>query len=251
MSSSHDAHAWFVEQRAAFVTRALDADEYRVFAEHVVACVECTDAVAQIEHELRWLPIGVGPALVRPGLRGEIARAVLEQQPGRASRQLPRLLAVAAGLFLVAVSAWSGAQYGRRDAQRLANEVQAKSGEIAMLRDTISVMRQASRVLSASIALDGRDGGLLIFADDVSHRWNVVLHGLPAAPEGQAYQFWFITSDGMVRSVSLAANDSGPAFATLEMPPQGGTVMGASLTLEPMDERANGPMGKKLAEIML
>jgi hypothetical protein len=99
--------------------------------------------------------------------------------------------------------------------------------------------------------VDGRNGGLLIFADNSSHRWNVVMHGLPAAPTGQAYQFWFITVDGMVRSVTLSADPARPAFATLEMPPTGAAVMGASLTLESSDARSPEPRGRELAHLML
>lgn len=99
--------------------------------------------------------------------------------------------------------------------------------------------------------MDGEEGGLLIFADDVSHRWNVVVHGLPPAPAGEKYQFWFICSDGMVRGATVASAGGRPAFLTLGMPREGGTVMGAALTLEPKSNVSRESRGKALAKLML
>ena len=101
---------------------------------------------------------------------------------------------------------------------------------------------------------DGRtSGGVLIFADEATHRWNVVIHGLPPAPPGYRYQFWFICDAGMVRGTEVAADTSRPTMFTTGMPrPQScPEVKGAALTEEPVADGQGPPRGKPLAHLML
>jgi hypothetical protein len=105
-------------------------------------------------------------------------------------------------------------------------------------------------VLQTRISMDGHEGGLLIFQDAVSHRWCVIVHGLPPAPAGSVYQFWFITETGMVRSVEVNADTRRPAFMTLPMPGVAAPVMGAALTMEPVVNRSSEPRGVTLAHLV-
>jgi hypothetical protein len=79
----------------------------------------------------------------------------------------------------------------------------------------------------------------------------VVVHGLPPAPAGTRYQFWFICADGMVRGTEIPGADARPTIFTTGMPPTGGAVLGAALTMEPMDADSGPPRGKTLAHLML
>jgi hypothetical protein len=220
--------------------------EERSFLDHLGRCEECRSAVAGLERELAWLPMGTRPVRPRPGLRRQIVQQVLgEFRPRRSRWLLPRAVAAAA-VLVVAVF-----HPDRREAQELRGVLSERSAELAALRDSLSVMQQAARVLQAQILMDGHEGGMLIFADTVSHRWNVVVHGLPPAPPGETYQFWFIAADGMVRGATVTSDPSRPAFFTLEMPKEGGEVMGAALTMEPMNNQSAEPRGKELAHLML
>jgi len=98
--------------------------------------------------------------------------------------------------------------------------------------------------------MDGHRGGMLIFQDAVSHRWCVIVHGLPPAPSGSVYQFWFIMETGMVRSVEVNADMQRPAFMTLPMPGVAAPVIGAALTMEPVVNRSNEPKGVELAHVV-
>ncbi|HXI19766.1 MAG TPA: anti-sigma factor, partial [Gemmatimonadales bacterium] len=123
--------------------------------------------------------------------------------------------------------------------------------QLAMARDTLDILRNADRVRHASITMGDHHGGLLIFADDQAHRWNVVVYGLPAPNAGQVCQFWFITESGMVRSVAVQTDARSPALLTLPMPPTGGHVMGGALTMEPVGSTGAQPEGPELAHLML
>ncbi len=240
-------HDWYVEHRVEFVARTLETDDEQRFADHVARCDECAAEVRAIAQELSWLPMGVQPQQPRPGLERRIVQTLLGERRPPVWRRALAPLAVAASLFV----AFGLYVPQKRQMNELERTLASTSSELMSLRDSLSIMHQAARVLQTSISMDGHDGGLLIFADDVSHRWNVVVHGLPQAPDGEQYQFWFILSDGMVRAATVSAEPGRPAFLTLGMPSAGGTVMGASLTMEPMTNTSQQPRGKALAKLML
>jgi anti-sigma-K factor RskA len=236
-------HDWYIENRAAYVARALEPREERLFADHLVRCEECTREVATLQRDLGSLPMAVDPAAPRPGLSHQIAERVLRRR-ARWPQAASGLAAAAAILLAVGLGVRE-----RRALSAAELAVSDRDRQLAALRDTLSIMRQAQHVVQRDIAMGGHKGGLVIFDDPVSHRWNVVMHGLPRAPADSVYQFWFITENGMVRSVELRCDDDRPAFATVGMPNTPGAVMGAAVTVEPAANRAAGPSGPMLAHI--
>lgn len=239
-------HEWFVENREAFVARHLEPDEEAAFRDHVARCAECRDTVALIERELGWLAMGIEPVAPRPGLVRELTREVLGERRPTWRRWVPL---VAAASLAIAAGTWALGANRTRDAA--AAELLRVHAELAAARDTLSVLRNAERVLHATVSMDGHTGALTIFADPVSHRWNVVVTGLPPAPAGERYQFWFITEDGMVRGAEVRPGGAMSAILTLGMPSEGGEVRGAALTMEPMDATSGPPQGHELAHLML
>jgi anti-sigma-K factor RskA len=235
-------HDWYVENRAAYVARALEAREERLFADHIPRCEECAREVAALERDLGALPMAVAPAIPRPGLSHQLADAVLRRRSWwyRASP----------GLAAAAVLLAAGLGFRERTARSAAElAVSERDRQLAALRDTLSIIRQAQHIVQRDIAMDGHKGGLVIFDDPITHRWNVVMHGLPRAPADSVYQFWFITETGMVRSVELRCDSDRPAFVTVGMPNTPGAVMGAALSVEPAVSRASVPSGPMLAHV--
>lgn len=239
-------HDWFVEHRVDYATGTLDRDETATFEAHLDKCEECRGEVARIEQDLRWLPMGLPPAVPHPGLKRRITQHVLDGRTPTLRRWLvPSALAAS---VLLALGGWL---VGQRNVGSLETEMAALRRRSAALADTLSVMRGAGRVLQAQLQVGDRQGGLVIFADETTHRWNVVVHGLPPAPAGTRYQFWFICADGMVRGTAVPGDDARPVMFTTGMPPTGGAVLGAALTMEPMDADSGPPRGKTLAHLML
>ncbi|HEU5154098.1 MAG TPA: anti-sigma factor [Gemmatimonadales bacterium] len=242
------AHDWFVEHRTSFVVRSLETEEESTFRVHLEGCEDCREAIHRIEQELAWLPLGGTPVTPRPELKRRLVESALGIRP---RRSFAPLLAAAASLVL-AVGAWAWATSRVRSAERAAERVRVSlSHQLEMARDTLEIMRSADRVRHASIRMGEQQGGMVIFADDRTHMWNVVVYGLPAPEPGKMCQFWFITETGMVRGVEVKTGEGTPAFLTLPMPPSGGPVMGAALTIEPMGSSSAQPEGKELAHLML
>jgi hypothetical protein len=252
------AHDWFIEHRTEYAARALDAAEMVVFEEHVARCDSCRVAVERIEVELRWLPMGVSPVPVRPGLHRQILDHAIGRAPSRLRRwSLP--IGIAASL-LTGVAGW---QLGRSSApvsvvppvvQSLTPSAVVPPelvARVSALEDTLSIMRQAARVMQAKITMHGREGGMVIFDDARTHRWNVVVHGLAAAPANEGYQFWFICSDGMVRGARVSVDPATPMLFTTGMPAPSCKVIGAALTMESAKNSDGPPRGKELAHILM
>ena len=241
-----EQHAWFIEHVEAFALRHLEPEEERSFRHHVERCAECRRELDRVERELAWLPMGVRPATPRPGLVRKLTRGVLGEREPAWKRAVPWALAASVALVGGAL-----ALRARADARDAGARLAAASVALDAARDTLSVLRNTRRVMHASVRMDGREGGITILADPVSHRWNVVVHDLPQLPPGEHYQFWFITDDGMVRGTEVDTNLERPAVMTMGMPKEGGNVLGAALTVEPAGTNSGPPQGQVLAHLML
>ena len=243
-------HEPFIDQRLDYAAALLDEEERRAFERHLAECEECQLEVARIEADLRWLPMGAAPLAPSAGFaQRATTRVVGVRRRARPGWLVPAALAASA--LLVAGGWW----LGQGQVAGLRQELGRQHALAAALRDTLSIMR-GGRVLQADVEVGNSRGGVLIFADEVTHRWNVVVHGLPPAPAGYRYQFWFVCADGaadMVRGTAIAADARRPTMFTTGMPqPQAcPTVRGAALTQEPMAETQGPPRGKPLAHLML
>jgi anti-sigma-K factor RskA len=239
-------HDWFVEHRIDYATHTLDGEDTATFEAHLPNCAECREEVARIDQELRWLGMEVAPVAPHPGLRRRIVDHVLEGKPASRRRWLtPVALAASA---LLAVAGWYAGHHKVLQLESRVAELQLQSTALA---DTLSVIRRAGRVLQAGFEMDQRHGGLVIFTDETTHRWSVVVHGLPPAPAGTTYQFWFICSDGMVRGSRIDHTGERPMMFTTGMPERGGAVLGAALTVEPVGVNSGPPQGRELAHLRL
>jgi hypothetical protein len=242
-------HEWFIEHRTSFVIRSLEPDEERSFREHVPGCPECRAELERIEQELAWLPMGAGPVTPRPGLTRSLVDNAIGIRRAESRWLVPMGLAASLVIALGSLGwARSSIENARAEFARQHSSLQE---ELAMARDTLGIIQTAAKVRYASITMGKQEGGLVIFADEKTHRWNVVVYGLPAPAPGEVCQFWFITDQGMVKGVQVKSDPRGPAFMTLPMPGKGGNVMGAALTMEPADSKMDRPMGTQLAKVML
>jgi len=241
-----EQHAWFVEHVEAFALRHLEPDEERSFRDHLERCAECRRELDVVERELAWLPMGVRPVTLRPGLVRKLTRGVLGEREPAWKRALPWALAASVALMGGAV-----ALRARTDALDATAQLAATAQALEAARDTLSVLRNTRKVMHASVQMDGQEGGITILADPVSHRWNVVVHDLPLLPPGEHYQFWFICDDGMVRGAELGINADRSAVLTMGMPKEGGNVLGAALSVEPAGATTGPPQGQLLAHLML
>lgn len=240
------AHDWYREHVTDFATRALEPHEEALFREHLGMCDACRAEVSQVERELAWLPLEVKPVPPRPGFnRRVVANAVGASQRRRGAWWLSGL---AAASLLFALFTWQS-QGARTSA--LEQQLASTRDSLMAALDTLGVLRETNRIAQAKIDMYGSDAGMVILADEKSHRWNVIVHGLPAAPAGERYAFWFVTGDGMVRGPDVVVTPERPAVFMLDMPPGARLIKGGALTMEPMEGDHLLPRGPELAHIEL
>jgi hypothetical protein len=238
------AHDWYLENRVAFATRVLEPKEESVFTNHLTRCEECRRAVAQLERDLAWLPLGLAPAPPRPGFEHDLIERVVRGQPTR-WRRWAAAFATAASL-VGALAVWTEA---RREIRGLRSALDARQGRLNAIEDSLSAILGAERVLQETIKGPGYEGGFLLFYDQDTERWNVVVHDLPPARAGETYQLWFVTGRGLLPGPELRANGQRPTFLTLPAPGPTSDVVGAVLAVGPAGGAAGRPRGIELARL--
>jgi anti-sigma-K factor RskA len=238
------AHDWYVDNRTAFVMRSLEPDEESVFANHLTRCEECRIVVAELEGDLAWLPMGLAPVPLRPGLTHSMMDGVLRPRRIRWWHWVAGL-ATAASVSL-ALGVWIAA---RREIDGLRSALEVRQGWLSATKDSLSAILGAERVLQKTVRGPGYEGGFLLFYDQDTQRWNVVVHDLPPARAGEAYQLWFATARGLIPGPELRANGQRPTFLSLPAPGPSGDSVGAVLTVGPAGAPFDRPRGVELARL--
>lgn len=227
------AHDWFIECRAEYATHILTGEELTRFTDHLAHCASCQAAVAELERELAWLPMGATPLAPPPGLTRRLTEGVLGRSPRQRRWVVP--ITIAAATILVTLVTWQAWQKTTRlsaEVEGLLAQVQQTDARLAATLDTLSVIRSATRVLQARLAMAGERAGLVIFEDAATHRWTVVVHGLPEAPAGERFALWWICENGMREGTSLPESLEGTAVLVVDMPQDLGAILSASITRE-------------------
>lgn len=250
-------HHWFREQLVEYATGQLTTEDTRLVDEHLPHCDDCRAEVDAIQHDLRYLGMGASPVPPRPGFPARVLEAATGKAR-RGQRAVPWIItALAASTVVAAGLAWqyrTAATSSQQSLAALEREVSGTRATAVALADTLSIVRRADKVVYASLAMPGQvGGGVVLFDDATTHRWQVVAHGLPALPAGQRYQFWFIGEDGMLQGLPLTPSAGGSASLITGMPDSPpGRIMGAAITIE-SDQAAPNPAGHgpKVATLML
>ncbi len=250
-------HHWFGDHLLEFATEQLSPDDVRLVEEHLRHCVDCRTEVAAIRDDLRYLPMGAAPVPPRPGFNARVLRAAAgPTTPGRVNSTPWIIAALAASTVIAAGIALQRDRDVREVGTAIAAlraDLDAARAESAALGDTLSIVRKAGKVVYASLTMPGQQGGVVLFDDPTTHRWQVVAHGLPALPAGQRYQFWFVCENGMALGVPMTRTAAGLALLTTDMPEAPpGRVMGAAITIESDQDAPSASVhGQKIATLLL
>jgi anti-sigma-K factor RskA len=145
--------------------------------------------------------------------------------PARSAWQLPAwaswTMAVAAVLVVAVVGVWAiGLQNRVNQAEHQAAELSQAIAVFSQPGSSVAILRDASDPNASGFAAVSPAGSVY-----------VVMSGLPDAPEGKAYQAWYI-ADGQPVSAGLMPADENGLIVMSGPPPAAGTTT-VAITVEP------------------
>ena len=124
-------HAWYHAHLTEYASGLLDEREAALVREHLPGCPACRAELAEIEHDLRFLPMATAPLPPSPGFRDRTLRAALGNVPSRAARPPWWSLALAATTVLAVGAALQARSTTAKFEQRLRRATLGLAGTFA------------------------------------------------------------------------------------------------------------------------
>jgi anti-sigma-K factor RskA len=243
---------------AARALDALEAAEAREMAEHLGACDECGSELAAWRDTAAALAYAAPAAAPSADLRSRILAGV-RADAGRskvvplARRERPRwsaamkVGALAASVALVAMAAglvllWNRYNSLRQEFARVTDRWELAQADLRREREELARRREAIDLMTAPgaevAALAGTDmatraHGKFVY-DRGTGRAMLMAYDLPPAPDGKAYQLWFIAEGKPPMPGRVFNTDSaGRAEMREQLPAEARAARVFAVTLEP------------------
>ena len=222
-------HSDYKEMIPAHALSALDAADESVLSEHLGECEECRRELADWEATAASLALSTPPIEPSPQVRERLLSKIGSDKSGsnvvpfgRPSRTAwGSLTSIAAVVLFVAliisvIVLWQQNRTLRRQNETYQLLITVPASRIAQLSGT----REATGA-SAKLAYDNNGRALLI------------THGLPRAPEGKAYQLWFIVGDKPLPGKTFNPDEYGHSMTPDHVPEAARKSAVFAVTLEP------------------
>jgi anti-sigma-K factor RskA len=222
-------HSDYKELIPAHALSALDAAEESVLTEHLEGCDECRRELADWEPTAASLALSAAPVEPSPQVRERLLSKIGSEKSGsnvvpfgRPSRtawgSLTSIAAVIlfAALIVTVIVLWQQNRALRRQNEAIQLLFTVPASHIAQLSGT----REATGA-TAKLAYDNNGRALLI------------TKGLPDAPEGKAYQLWFIVGDKPLPGKTFKPDEYGNSMTTDQVPETARNSAVFAVTLEP------------------
>jgi anti-sigma-K factor RskA len=236
---------------AAYALGALPADEARRYEAFLATSPTAQRELAEYREVVAMLAlVGAGATTPTAALRERVlARAAEDQGRARPSRPPARdgfshrsaamWVALAASLLL-AVGLGIGLLSARARLAAVETELRARETllagarrQLAEQQATLQAILEPGVELFQLTATGDPEPGIQLFWNRRRHE--AVVHGfrLKPVPTGKAYQLWFIKDGAPVPSVTFRPSADGTARMAGVPVPEGSTVSGAAVTIEP------------------
>ena len=222
-------HSDYKEMIPAHALSSLDAADENVLTEHLRDCEECRRELADWEATAASLALTAAPVEPSPKVRTNILSQIGSDKSGsnvvpfgRPSRtgwgSLTSIAALVlfAALIVTVVVLWQQNRALRRENEAIQLILTIPASRIAQLSGT----REATGA-SAKLAYDNDGRAVLITS------------GLPRAPEGKAYQLWFIVGDQPLPGKTFNPNEQGHSMTPDQVPEAARNSAVFAVTLEP------------------
>jgi anti-sigma-K factor RskA len=257
-------HEDYKELLTAKALNALDAEEARALETHLQTCADCRAELIEWEETAAFLSLAAdvrGPAAE---LRGRILESVqATAQEKRKTMAVPvsapggsRVLeferprrsvfssgasrafgAIAAGLVLALLASlillWQQNQRAQTEMARLSAQMDETKSQLARERAAMGLLTSPGARMAKLAGTKDAPGAQAMIAYDTKGHAMLMARGLPAVPQGMAYQLWFIKDGKKMPGKVLTPDATGKGMMEDEIPEVAREAGVFALTLEP------------------
>lgn len=257
MNDNND-HERMRELLAGYALDSLDRADAQELASHIAQCAECEAELVRWREAASLLSYSVDVAEPRAEVRARLLEQIEELERDKAPRvlQLPdadstrmsswqlwknpapaALLAACLVLVVLAISlfiVWRRERALTAELAALSQRIEAQKKELDRSREISDLLLQPdARAVSLSGTPTAPKAQARIIVADKSSRVLLVASNLPVAPEGKAYQLWFIVDGKPIAGHTFTTDPLGSAFLREEFPAGARAAKVFAVTLEP------------------
>jgi len=266
---THELCEDYKELLAANALTALDAEDARALDTHLRSCADCRSEMGEWEKTAAFLALDATRLEPSPQLRERIlasvraegrrveltnnlAEAPAEPRIGAGDSQLlafersPRNVwaslgsfgAIAATLVLAAliislVVLWQQYRATQKELVRLSTEMQQAKAQLDHERAVVQLLTSPDAHMAKLAGTNVAPGAHAMLAYDKNGHAMLMAKGLPAAPEGKAYQLWYIMGGKPMPGKMLTTDPAGNAILEDQIPAAALSGAVFAVTLEP------------------
>jgi anti-sigma-K factor RskA len=222
-------HSDYKEMIPAHALSALDVADERALTEHLRDCEECRRELADWEATASSLALSADPIEPSPQVREKIFTGIKSDKSPSKVLSFPSpprshwgsltsiaAIIIFAALIIAVIVLWQQNRTLRRQNEAIQLLLTVPASRFAQLSGT----REATGA-NAKLAYDNNGRALLI------------TNGLPRAPEGKAYQLWFIVGDKPLPGRTFNTDEHGHSMTTDQVPEAARNSAVFAVTLEP------------------
>jgi len=237
---------------AAQALNALDANDSQLLEAHLEDCADCRSQLSDLQNTAAYLAfaaIVAKPLEPAADVRARILQVVRSGSPGSnvipLDQKRPRTWtsaqawgAIAAGFVFVVLGAslfvlWQQNRATRIELNRVKQQVQEAQTERDKLQEAFALMTAPGTRMTELAGTSAMPGAHATLAFDKNGRAILMAKGLPAPPEGKAYQLWFIAGGRPMPGKVFVTDASGAGMLNDQIPAEALNAAVFAVTLEP------------------
>jgi len=255
-------HEDYKELLPARALSALAAEDSRALDAHLDGCAECRAALVEWEETAGFLALGAETFEPSPVLRESIlkniggvrvdnkakpaeliapaadSKVLPFERPRRSDSSWGRIAAIAAAIALVALLAsvialWQQNRRSQSQLAQISTQIESANIQLARQREALTLLTSpGARMASLSGTKVAPTAQAMLAYDKKGHAM-LMAKGLPAVPEGMAYQLWFIKDGKKMPGRVFIPDSAGNGILEDEIPDVAREAAVFAITLEP------------------
>jgi len=266
-------HEDYKELLPASALTALDREDARALAAHLESCADCRLEMDEWQKTAAFLALEAKPLAPLPQLREQILAAVhaddqsakstdrpavgvaqtavksigsrvppfdraVEQRPRNIWTSLGSFGAIAATVILAAliislVVLWQQNRANQKQLAHLTTELRQAKAQLDHKHAVVQLLTSPGAQMARLAGTDVAPGAHAMLAYDKSGHAMLMAEGLPAAPQGKAYQLWYIKGGKPMPGKMLITDATGTATVEDQIPAAALSGAEFAVTLEP------------------